>query len=348
MADDLELEVNGGGDEQEGQLDISPEAQSSWDRVLEKRGLTPKEPAGGEAGGTTTAAAPPPPPGRKQAPPAPDNRTLPPARGHRQRQADRQSRAQLQGRLDKLEEMLTSLLPKDPAIDPEAEPEKYTESLIERAVLKALGGEDIVGFLRESHEAARQRREIEAQVQAETEFFDAWGEEMTTWEAEYQRDHPDLFEGYRDRLHAFIEASDRSQIALGVHPVRARRETMRGLAGLTQRALDNDIHPVAYVDHLWRQTPGYEGRNGNAGGGEAARRAQAAANRETRERRAAGAAGSTLSTTKAPPAPTAAGKMAAVVEDAPQGRGRAAAIARAARQAGGSAKQNLRQIARST
>lgn len=342
MPDDLELtsEVNGETGEPEGRLDISPEAQNSWDRVLAKRGLTPSEPA-------EEPAPAPPPPARKATPAVPDTRALPPARGHRQRQAERQSREQLQGRLDKLEEMLTSLLPKDPAIDPEAEPEKYTESLIERAVLKALGGEEIVGFLRESHEAAQQRREIEAQVRQEVEFFNEWGDEMSGWEAEYQRDHPDLWDGYYERLHGFIAASDYAQIQLGVHPNQARRETMKGLASLTQRALDMGVHPVAYVDALWRQTPEFH-KNGNAAGGEAARRAQAAQNRETRERRAAGTAASTLSTTKAPPSASPAGKMAAAVEDAPQGRGRAAAIAKAARRAGGSAKENLRQIARPT
>lgn len=336
MSDEqLELTPDTGEDERpEGQPDISPEAQASLDRRLAKHGLTP--PA--EAVEPEPAATPPP---RKAAPP--ETRALPPARGHRQRQAERQSRADIQREVAELKELVTSLLPKDPAIDPEANPEEYTANLIERAVLKALGGEEIVGFLRESHEASVQRRQEMEQIREENKRFDEWGEEMTDWEAQYQDKHPDLFEGYYERLEAFRKASVYSQTQLGVPPAMAQRETVKGLMGLTSKALEMGVHPVAYVDHLFRQTPEFHGKGGN-GNGANARREQAAGNREIRERRQASAATSTLSNTKAPPAPTTAGKMAAAVQDAPTGRGRAAALVRAAKGAGGNAKANLKEL----
>lgn len=333
--DDLQQTLPTGEPEEkpEGQLDISPPAQAAFDRRLAKHGLTPQ--AAGDEGGEQPAA---PPPARKAAPP-PDTRALPPARGHRERLAERQSREELQRRLDSLEETLKSLLPKDPAIDPEANPEEYTAALIRKATLEALEGDPFLKELREERAAALEQRR---QFEAETAYVQQWGDEMTGWEAEYQRDHPDLFDGYYDRLHAFIRASDFSQTQLGIPPAAARRETMRGLIALTEKALANNIHPVAYCDALWRQTPEFHPKNGTT----TARAHQAAGNREIAERRKAGAAAATLSTTKAPPAPTTAGKMAAAVEDAPSGRGRAAALAKAARAAGPGAKENLRELRR--
>jgi hypothetical protein len=334
MADDLEHPATS---EPEGDgPDISPEAQQSLDRRLERHGLSaPAEEEPEEA----------PAPRRSQAPPPRDFRI--PA--ERRREANKEWHRTVQAQAAELADVkkalaeLTGLIRGDgKPIDPEEDPTGYTMNLMEEAVVKALGGKEIVGFLQESHTASQEARQQREAIRQENAFLHGWGVEMRDWEAEYAAKYPDLAEGYQQRLHAFVEASDQAQVQLGVHPAQARRETMKGLIALTDRALNQGVHPVAYVDSLWRQTIALQG--GPAGGG--ARREQRDGNREIAERRrASAAAGGSISTTKAPPTPTTAGKLAAAIEDAPTGRGRAAAIVAAAKRAGGSAKGNLKELA---
>lgn len=335
--EDLELEVDEGA---EPELDISPEAQSAWDRALEKRGLTPKDEGGGESeaeGAGTSSRAP-----RQRPAKQPDTTMLPPARGHRERLETRRSNAELQARLDKLEETLKALLPKDPELDPESDPTGYTRDLIKKAALEGIGGEEVVSFLRELREeriAARERFEM---AQREKDFYDEWANEMVDYEQIYERDHPEMAKGYRQRLGQFFQASVKMHTSLGLPKPQAETEAIRGLIALTDKALANNVLPPAYLDHLFRQTIQANGGNGN--GHDGGRDRQRAENRETRERTKAAGATSALSTAKAPPAPTTGGKMAAAAEDAPSGRGRASALKDAAKRAGGDPKRNLREM----
>lgn len=336
--EDLELEVDEGA---EPELDISPEAKSAWDKALEKRGLAPKE-DGGEPeteGGPAPSRAP-----RQRPARQPDTTMLPPARGHRERLEARKTTSHLQSEIAELKELVRTLLPKDPELDPDADPTGYTKDLIRKAALEGIGGEEVVSFLRELREerlAARERFEM---AQREKDFYDEWANEMVDYEQIYERDHPEMAKGYRQRLGQFFQASVKMHTSLGLPKPQAETEAIRGLIALTDKALANNVLPPAYLDHLFRQTLQANGGNGN--GHDGGRDRQRAENRETRERTKAAGATSALSTAKAPPAPTTGGKMAAAAEDAPSGRGRASALKDAAKRAGGDPKRNLREMGR--
>jgi len=330
VADELPLTA---AEEPERQApDISPEAGNAWEKRLQKRGLadpaTAEEPAARQAPRQS---------GATQGSPA-----LPPARGHRERQERRQDavrqREEFQAMRQELAD-LKALLAPEKALDPDANPAEYTSDLVKKAVIAALGGDEVVSYLRESHQERQTRLQQDQEIRRENAFLGEWGGEMTGWESEYRAQYPEQAKGYEERLAAFMEVCVRRSLDLGDPPAVAEREAVRGLIALTDQALQRGIHPVAYVDHLFRQSPVVEQRAANAG-----RARQAAENRETRERRAAGAAASTFSTTKAPPAASPQGKLAAAIEDAPVGRGRAAAMVKAARAQGGGARAALKQM----
>lgn len=329
--DDLELTSEVNADEpEERQPDLSPEAKTSWDRALEKRGLTPRE----ETGETEQQPERQP---AKRTRQQPDTTQLPPARGHRERLENRRTTSQLQGEIAELKELVKSLLPKDPELDPDADPTGYTKDLIKKAALEALGGEEITGFLKELREERVAQRERLEMAQRERAFYDEWADEMVDFEAVYERDHPELAKGYRQRLGSFFQASVKMQRSLGLPQADAETEALRGLIALTDKALAHNILPPAYLDHLFRQTL-------QANGHDPAKDRQRAENRETRERRQAAGATSSLSQTRATPTPSPDGQMAAAAEDAPTGRGRAAALKEAAKRAGGNARQNLKAM----
>lgn len=320
------------------QLDISPEAANAWEERLKKRGLSggeEQEQTEGEGQQQETTGAPArPSPSRREE--QPQNRMLPPAVGHRERQERRQALAAQGARLDKLEESLQSLVkllnPELPP-DPEADPRAYTTDLVKKAAIAALEEHPL---LKEIHEERQTLRQQQEEIQRENEYLQGWGDEMTGWEADYIRGNAELDLAYKQRLNAFLQVSYQMHFQLGDPPQIAERKAVRGLMALTDRALEAGVNPAAYVDYLFQQTPAVQQTVQQQG-----RQQQRRENRESRERREAGAAASTLSTTKAPPAPERPMKVA--LEDAPQGRGRAGTLAKLARQKG-NAKAALREL----
>lgn len=331
--DDLELTSEVNADEpEERQPDLSPEAKTSWDRALEKRGLTPREEAGAEQQPERQPA--------KRTRQQPDTTQLPPARGHRERLETRKTNAELRAEMEELKGLVRSLLPKDPEIDPDSDPTGYTKDLIKKAALEALGGEEITGFLKELREERVAQREQFEMAQRERAFYDGWADEMVDFEQVYERDHPELAKGYRQRLGHFFQASVKMQRSLGLPQADAETEALRGLIALTDRALSRNILPPAFLDAMFRQASANGGNNGH----DPAKDRQRAENRETAERRKAAGATSSLSTTRATPTPSPDGHMAAAAEDAPTGRGRAAALKEAAKKSGQDPRRALKQM----
>jgi hypothetical protein len=325
-------------DQQERDLDISPEAANAWEERLRKRGLTGGEAEPSAEGEPEQQEARPPvqrQPREKRE--EPQNRMLPPAVGHRERKERRQALQDQASRLDKLEQSLQSLvkllnpdLPPDPS-----NPEAYTADIVKKAATQALEEHPLLKEIHEERQALRQQQE---EVQRENAFLGEWGDEMTGWEADYIRGNAELDGAYKQRLNAFLQASYQMHVELGDPPPLAERKAVRGLIALTDQALERGINPAAYVDHLFQRTPAVQQTVQNQG-----RQQQRRENRESRERREAGAAASTLSTTKAPPTASREGAMKVALEDAPQGRGRAGTLAKLARQRG-NAKAAMKEL----